>query len=252
MLKWLSHQWSLLITATIFLSRLPLRTDYHADKLSQSSRYFPLAGLCIGVLIALAFYLFNGLFSHSLALALCMVFSLLLTGAFHEDGLADSCDALWGSHEKAGVLRIMKDSRLGTYGVAGLVSALAIKFAALNDLSASHVMAGLICAHATSRGLAISFLYDMQYVQDEDVSKSKPIAQGLSKKDLGIALAFAITPCVIYLQFYALPLLAGLTLLRQLGKHYLIRRIDGYTGDTLGAAQQLFEISIYLYLCAVL
>ena len=240
------------MTALIFLSRLPLKTEYHADKLSQSARYFPLAGLCIGCLVALVFYGLNFIFNHSLALVLSMVFSLLLTGAFHEDGLADSCDALWGAYKKQDVLRIMKDSRLGTYGVAGLASALAVKFIALNDLSTHQVALGLVCAHALSRGLSVSYLFDMHYVQDESSSKSKPVAQKLSQSSLCIALAIACIPSLIYLQLYALPLLLVLLVLRQLIKHYLIKRIDGYTGDTLGGAQQLFEISFYLYLCALL
>ena len=252
MSNWFSHQYSLLVTALVFLSRLPLKTEYHADKLSQSARYFPLAGLCIGCLVALTFYGLSFIFSHSLALVLSMVFSLLLTGAFHEDGLADSCDALWGAHKKEEVLRIMKDSRLGTYGVAGLVSILAVKFAALNELPSSQVVVALICAHALSRGLSISYLFDMQYVQDESSSKSKPVAQALSQQNLYVALAIACVPSFLYLQLYTLPLLLALVVLRQLIKYYLIKRIDGYTGDTLGAAQQLFEISFYLYLCALI
>lgn len=252
MFKWLSYQYSLLITALIFLSRLPLKTEYSTRKLSQSARYFPLAGLCIGGLVALTFYASSLIFSHTLALVLSMAFSLLLTGAFHEDGLADSCDALWGGFEKKDVLRIMKDSRLGTYGVAGLISILAVKLIALNELNTIDVISGLICAHSLSRGLSISYLYDMQYVQDEGASKSKPVAQGLSQQNLCIALTLASIPSIFFLNLYALPLLTLLFLLRQLGKHYLIKRINGYTGDTLGAAQQIFEVSIYLYLCVQL
>lgn len=242
----------LFLTALMFLSRLPIhriiQIPYSEERLNLSSRYFPLAGLVIGTLCSIVLYLCSQLLPFAVSVALCIVFSLLLTGAFHEDGLADSADAFGGGWKKADVLRIMKDSRLGTYGVSALCCALGLKFICLVSMDVITALTALIGAHALSRALAVSYLYDLPYVQDIDHSKSKPLATQMSQTSLACALGIGLLPSLFVLQWATIPVVFLLGLMRIGWKRYLLKRIDGYTGDTLGAAQQLFEISYYLCL----
>lgn len=244
------------LTALVFLTRIPIhrfiQLPYSTDILSQSSRYFPLAGLIIGTLCALVFIAATQLFSPTVSLAISMVFSLLLTGAFHEDGLADSADAFGGGWQQEDVLKIMKDSRLGTYGVAALTSSLALKFLTLNEMTSTQVCLALITGHTLSRALSVSYLYDLNYVQDIDSSKSKPLATQMDKASLTLALAIGISPALFWLGLKFIIVLVVLAFVRMMWGSYLLKRINGYTGDTLGAAQQLFEISFYLCLLGVL
>lgn len=248
----LKEECALFLTALAFLSRLPIyryvNLPYSEQRLNYSARYFPLAGIVIGSLCAAALALFSSFLPFEISVALSMVFSLLLTGAFHEDGLADSVDAFGGGWTQEDVLRIMKDSRLGTYGVSALCAALGLKFLCISHMELPTAIAGLIGAHALSRALAASYLYDLTYVQDIEQSKSKPLAQQMSGHSLVFALTIGLIPSIFIFHWHVIPLLLILGVMRISWKRYLLHRINGYTGDTLGAAQQLFEIKYYLCL----
>lgn len=239
----------LFFTAMAFLTRIPspLLLPYEPAHMSACARYFPL----IGVLVATAsFSIFSMLalaLPELLALLLSMVLTVWLTGAFHEDGFADSCDGFGGGWDRNQVMLIMKDSRLGTYGVTGLVSVLVIKFYSLSLLM-SDLWLALLIGHSFSRLLAISYLYDLDYVQDSDQSKVKPMATQLSLQ----SLAFALLSCLPLLFFLSLTTVLLIALIlcsfRWLFARYLKRRLGGYTGDCLGMAQQFAELLVYLCL----
>lgn len=242
----------LFFTAMAFLTRIPspLLLPYEPTQLSACSRYFPLVGMlvataCFGIFSILALAL-----PELLALLLSVVLGVWLTGAFHEDGFADSCDGFGGGWDHNQVITIMKDSRLGTYGVTGLVSVLAIKYYSLSLLM-NDLWLALLIGHSYSRLLAISYLYDLDYVQDADQSKVKPMATQLSLKSLAFALLSSL-PLLLFLSFKAvLLIILVLWVFRLLFGRYLKRRLGGYTGDCLGMAQQFAELLIYLCLIAV-
>lgn len=247
----LQPEWVLFLTAVMFLTRIPVRLEYSDANLNRSARYFPLVGLIVGLVTASVLGLVSPVFGLPVSILLSMIVGFMLTGALHEDGFADSCDALGGGWSKDEVLSILKDSRLGSYGVIGLVSLLGLKWNTLVELEYSTLIPALVCAHSLSRGLAVSYLYDMDYVQDPGNSKSRPLATRMNNFDFRIMLVTAVLPALIWLQLKVIPLLMVLYLVRCGWKRYLIHRIGGYTGDTLGASQQLFEIGFYLYLCAL-
>ena len=247
----LQQEWILLLTAVMFLTRIPVRLEYSDANFNQSVRYFPLVGLIVGLFTASILGLALPVFALPVSVLLSMIAGFMLTGALHEDGFADSCDALGGGWSKDEVLSILKDSRLGSYGVVGLISLLGLKWLALVELEYSTLVLALICAHPLSRGFAVSYFYDMDYVQDPESSKSRPLATKMKERDLLIPLTTAVLPALIWLKLNVIPLLVILYLVRSGWKRYLLHRIDGYTGDTLGASQQLFEITFYLYLCAL-
>src|ERR1700730_6921729 len=132
----MKKQLDIFFTAVMFLTRLPVpgRIDHSPAMLQKSARYFSWIGILVGIIVAVCFICCKQLFSSSLAILLSMIVSILTTGAFHEDGFADVCDGFGGGWTKEKILLIMKDSRLGTFGVIGLGSMLAAKFMLLKDL----------------------------------------------------------------------------------------------------------------------
>lgn len=250
-----------LVSALMFYTRLPMprNAEHSAQILNRSRKYFPLVGILVGAIGALVFYLGHIVFEHSLAIALSMVATILLTGAFHEDGLADSCDGLGGGWTIEQVLTIMKDSRIGTYGVVGLLSVLTIKLLSLVSLSNQAIALFsicYICAHSTSRAVSSMTIERYNYVQDIDLSKVKPITdRRLGQRDLMFSALIALVPILILgameLQATLVACLCALAIASVFAR-YCHRRIGGYTGDILGAIQQLAEIAFYLGFIATL
>ncbi len=245
----LRREWQIFLLALGFLSRLPVPADpdFNQQKLDGAARYFPAVGLLLGILMAAALWIFYSLFQQPLlAVLLCIAFGLLLTGAFHEDGLADSADGFGGAWQRDDVLRIMKDSRIGSYGSVALLMVLAIKAVSLSALALPSAMAALLLAQPLSRWLAVSYLVDMRYVSGD--GKSKPLATAMPSRHWLLA-GLAILPALLFWSPTQWLLLAvALILFRAAFGHYLQRRLGGYSGDTLGAAQQLSEVLIYLLL----
>jgi adenosylcobinamide-GDP ribazoletransferase len=241
----IKYQLNLFFLALGFFSRIPMPAwiSYSPENLNRSSRYFTLVGWLLGGLVAVVFCAMNLFFSLNISLWFAMAFSLLLTGAFHEDGLADTADGFGGGYSIEKKLNIMKDSRVGTYGAVALVMALLGKYLLL--LESSHLVSSILIAYALSRALAASLIFDMIYVADNDASKSKPLANNQSKTDL-LVLLFTCLPIFLFLTWQsALLLCCILILVRYACKFYFIKQIGGYTGDCLGAAQQVAEIIIY-------
>lgn len=245
----LAEEKTLLLLAVSFFTRIPVRlpAEITPAQLNKASRYFAVVGLLIGFICSLVYLVSVEYLPKSLAVLVAMAVSLLVTGAFHEDGWADVWDGFGGGWSIEQKLNIMKDSRLGTYGAAALFIILLLKFQSLIAL-ASPVMA-LILANTLSRVVATSLIYDMSYVALDASSKVKPLAQHLSNNNLIILL---ITGLVVSLWFLSLTecffLFVILLVFRALLAFWFTRQLGGYTGDCLGAAQQSSEIVIYLSL----
>jgi len=254
LVEYFIHEIKLLCVAIQFLTRLPIPAlkNYQEVWLEQSARYFPLTGLLIGSLTALVFAALFWLLNPWIAALGSTAFSIRLTGAFHEDGLADTCDGLGGSFTKEGALNIMKDSRLGTYGTLGLVMALALKTTLLASLNLPFAVVALILAHGFSRFFSLLVLSFLPYAGDAEHAKAKPLAKSLNKHQALFAL-LTLLPMLLapYLLLGYLPISLLLTafLFMLLATSYmsrlLSRRLGGYTGDGLGATQQLSEIACY-------
>ncbi|MGX1924883.1 adenosylcobinamide-GDP ribazoletransferase [Vibrio sp. NH-7] len=243
------YQAELFLLALGFFSRLPIpkETPYSEERMNQAGRYFALVGLLLGVLCAGVYTLSHLLFSAEVSLFLTMAFSLLLTGAFHEDGLTDMADGIGGGMTQQKRLTIMKDSRIGTYGATALIMALLGKYLFLSELAQHAVLIPtLIAGYVVSRAVAASLIYDMPYVSDSDTSKSKPLANKQSKVELGILIVSGLIPALWLGVPLMLAVLLVLLLFRWLFKRWLIKRIGGFTGDCLGAAQQISELLAYL------
>ena len=239
-----------------FFTRIPMPNwvEVNSERLNQASRYFGAVGIVVGGISALVYVIASELFPSSIAIVLAMIASVLTTGGFHEDGLADTADGFGGGWTLQDKLSIMKDSRVGTYGVLALVFALLFKFVLLSEIAlyAPHlVVSALIVSHCLSRVLAASLIFSETYVREDASSKSKPLAQSQTLNELAILLITGVLALWVSGITAALGLCALLLVLRYLLIWGFRRQIGGYTGDTLGAAQQVSELTVYLFILAL-
>ncbi|MGH1541393.1 MAG: adenosylcobinamide-GDP ribazoletransferase [Arenicella sp.] len=247
-----------IIAAIMFYSRLPWpgKTNSSDDIINKSRKYFPLIGWLIGGLAIASVLLLEMLLPMSLVVLLSMVVTVLATGAFHEDGFADMCDAFGGGWTKEQVLAIMKDSRVGAYALVGIFLLLLIKFFALYELAQLSLPLMLVTylnAHVSSRFIASSVIQTHDYVQDVDKSKARPvIAQRLTSEEMVFSASFMLFAWLLWLPDLRLLLSVAVAyLLKVVLCYYFKHRIGGYTGDCLGAVQQLTEVFIYLAVLAL-
>lgn len=255
-------------TALMFYTRIPCpaNINHDPDYLNKASRYFPLIGWIVGSVAFGVYFVFNFLVSPEIAVIFSMIASVLVTGAFHEDGFADVCDGFGGGWTKEKILMIMKDSAIGAYGAIGLVLLLVLKFQGLTQLidisdnpkfiiySPQFIILLLfVSAHSISRLAAISIVFTHEYSREDATSKSKPIAQSYSWKEVVGAFFFGLLPLVIlsYFQWQILLVLIPVFLTRFFLARYFQKWIDGYTGDCLGATQQVCEVVFYISVIAL-
>ncbi|WP_372964838.1 adenosylcobinamide-GDP ribazoletransferase [Marinobacter sp.] len=246
-----SNEWQAFWLAVGFLTRIPMlaRITYSQRLMNQSSLYFPLVGLLLGVIYAVTFSVFSLIASPWVAIILVTTVHLFITGAFHEDGLADSVDALGGGYTVEKRLEIMKDSRIGTYGTVALVMALLLKVTLLAETR--HIWLALLAAPAISRLTPLLLMTTMSYVTDPDKSKSKPVADGFSTTRLMIAAGFVLVLSA-GLSFWHPLLIIGtlpaVLLVALCWGAYLRSQLGGYTGDALGASVVFSELVLLLFL----
>ncbi|MEM0948850.1 MAG: adenosylcobinamide-GDP ribazoletransferase [Pseudomonadota bacterium] len=248
----LAEEWAIFLLAVQFMTRLPVRpAGWSSERMAASPRWYPAVGVLVGGTAAFVYGGANLVFPTILAVLLSTVAAVVLTGALHEDGLADCCDGLGGAASMDRALEIMRDSRIGVYGALGLGLLMAVKVASLTGLPAWAVPSALVAAHATSRSSAVLVMATSRYVRDQGAGT--PVAGGT-----GVLL-----PALIMGALACLPLLAqapvaaacglfGLAIGHGVMRRVFDRRLGGYTGDCLGAVQQLSEVGFYLGVLAVL
>lgn len=263
-------QLHIFLTALMFYTRIPcpIKFPHSEGNLNKASRYFPLIGWIVGGLSFIGFAIGFWLFNISIAVALSLLVGVLVTGGFHEDGLADSADGFGGGWNKTKILTIMKDSRIGAYGVIALVLMFLIKYSTLVHLcqflvETTHptitlnlylVALSFISYHALARLTAISMVFISTYAREDATSKVKPIAKSYGLVDVIGALFFGIVPLLVLVYFVSwtfIAVLVPLVFLVLYAKYYFEKWLDGYTGDCLGALEQLSECMILLSFCVV-
>ncbi|MCW2119592.1 adenosylcobinamide-GDP ribazoletransferase [Flavobacterium sp. 7A] len=247
-------------TALQFYTRIPCpkNSDHNPDYLNKSSRYFPLIGWIVGGIAFGVFSLCHFLLTPDLAVLIAMIASILVTGAFHEDGFADVCDGFGGGWTKEKILLIMKDSAIGAYGAIGVVLLFLLKYQALSFLVSNVdefttkneflIFLLFVSGHSLSRLAAISIVFTHQYSREDASSKSKPIAQKHTWREVVGAFFFGLLPLLFLMcfQWQLFSVLVPVFIGRFFLARYFQKWIDGYTGDCLGATQQVCEILFYL------
>lgn len=250
-----------LLLAVQFYSRAPVVgrlaqwVGFTPQMLRRSGAHLPAVGWLVGLPAALVLAGADRLWPPAVAAVLTVALMVWVTGAFHEDGLADTADGLGGSVPRARSLEIMRDSRIGTYGATALVLGLGLRVALLAGLLTQGLrvaVVALLVAQVLSRFAPLVLMRALRYVGGSD-GKAALTADGVSLRGLAVAAGWcapALALAVAELGAGAAGLLLGVGLPLWWVGRLLRRRLGGYTGDTLGAAQQLVELGVYLVLLA--
>lgn len=264
------------LLALQFFTRLPVTgrladwVGYSPQMLRASAAHFPGVGWLVGLLVAalsgaLLMALHKNSYAPLVVAALGTAFGILITGAFHEDGLADVADGLGGSQKRERALEIMKDSRVGAFGAIAICMALVTKvalLAQLGSMGAYTLCCALFLAHVVSRTWPLLLIRLLPHVGDVAGSKSKPLADQISMGALAASWVWCLAALLLvaYLPTvctsHALPMQAWLTALAggfaasavafsRMGR-WFAKRLQGFTGDCLGATQQVCELAFYL------
>jgi adenosylcobinamide-GDP ribazoletransferase len=251
----------LFFVALQFLTRVPVpawaTAGFQASWLNGCVAWFPAVGALVGGVGAVVLLLAGAAWPGAVAALLAVTATVVLTGAFHEDGLADTFDALGGAVPRERALEIMKDSRIGSYGAAALGLGLALRVALLATLAAADAWLAaqaLVAAHLLGRMAAVGVMATLPYAGDVAHAKAKPLATSLARSTALGALAVALLLLAAVVAAYrpgqalgtALAALAAVGGVVLAMRRWLHRRLGGYTGDTLGASEQLGEIVVLM------
>ncbi len=256
------------LLALQFFTRVPVTgrlaawVGYSPAMLRAAAGHFPGVGWPVALLAAAVYAalyraLAGGPVAALVAAALSTAATVLMTGGFHEDGLADVADGLGGASTAQRALEIMKDSRLGAFGVMALVLALGTKMALLAQLSGHGLAAPLMAlagAHPLSRLWPLLTIRWLPHLGDSASSKSKPLADRIAARSLLSALLWCLAPLALVAAALGVAVLAAAVVASAAAAAWMhwryARRLQGFTGDCLGGTQQLAELGFYLG-CAI-
>jgi adenosylcobinamide-GDP ribazoletransferase len=256
----MKRELQIFLTAVMFYTRIPCPKwiDHDPTFISPCTRHFPLIGWMVGGVYAGVIILCSFLFSPLISVLLGIASSILLTGAFHEDGFADVCDGFGGGWTKEKILLIMKDSRVGTYGIVGVILIFALKISStvelLNVVGSLPFGLLIVSSHSLSRMMAVTIIYSQSYAREDQDSKAKPVAKGISFFNLLIAILFGLLPFIYFViqtRWLFILILIPMALITFYLARYFKKWIGGYTGDCLGATQQVNEVVFLLSALAI-
>lgn len=235
--------------ALSFYTRLPCPKNLDYSQLPRAAIYLPLIGYLVGGVSAITFYFAQFFWSQTVSILLAVIAGILITGAFHEDGFADVCDGFGGGYDKTRILQIMKDSAIGVYGALGLGFLMVLKITTLVSLPFEKLPLIFIAAHSVSRLMPLFLMrcYDYARLENSKVQSAifQPTNGNLCFAAICATLPLFFLPAILW--FSLLPI--GLLTLF-LGR-YFQQKIGGYTGDCLGATQQISETIFYLSVSAL-
>lgn len=238
--------------AFVFLTRLPVGggRPFDAIELRWSSAFFPVVGLALGAGLAVVHAVANWAIGAWGAAVVTVGVSLVTTGAFHEDGLADTCDAVGGGYTRERILEILKDSRVGTFGASALALSLVARVGALASMKTGAASA-LIVIESLSRAPPVVVLAFVPYATRPAVAKSRDVAQGAAAQAVvAVSTAALVLGGACVFGAVSVSSAVGIALLAAsvcaLSTRYLARKVGGMTGDFLGAIQQLVALALWL------
>jgi adenosylcobinamide-GDP ribazoletransferase len=250
--KFYDHLWA----AFIFFTRLPFWRVYQPPKSSYAAvvEWWPLTGWFIGGAMAATLYYCAMVMPYAVAVIAAIVIRLLITGALHEDGLADFFDGFGGGgSDRQRILDIMKDSHIGTYGVLSLILYIALLVFALISMSPKMAALTILAANPFSKMITSFMVVMMPYARTEETAKNKTVYRTIDWK-AGISLCIqGLLPLIAFLWYTGLSWMIVIVpcLVTCLLCWLIWRRLRGYTGDCCGAVCLLSELSFYLTVCAL-
>ncbi|HEY3696712.1 adenosylcobinamide-GDP ribazoletransferase [Phenylobacterium sp.] len=247
------RQLQLVACAVQFLTRVPMpaQAGFEPGWITRSARYFPLVGQGVGAISAAAWLAGLQVWPPALAALVAVGLGILVTGAFHEDGLADTADGLGGGRTPERRLEIMKDSRVGTYGVLALGLVVALRVAALTSLSPGFGAVALVAGHGAARATAVMAMRATPYAGDRDAAKWTPSPAPPGFADFAVAGLIAVWPFAFMPPAATVAGLGPALVAAWLTMLLARRLVGGHTGDVLGAVEQVFEATFLVGLAAV-
>jgi len=244
--KKIKDEWTIFLVAFVFFSRIriKIRGEIKSAEIAKSITYMPLIGMASASVAFGVYYLSNFIFPQEISILLLMIVSVLFTGALHEDGFADFCDGFGGGYSKEKILIIMQDSRIGVYGVIGIIFILILKYVTLIHIPKEKLFLTLLLTYSLSRITPVWIVKLSRYAKQSD-SKSGAMAFGISGWRV---LAGSILSCIFLFffkeMFYIFVLIT--ILIVYVFRQYIEKKIQGFTGDCLGAIQQISESTLLL------
>jgi len=236
------------LQALSFLTVLPMgRLPIPGEKgLARSMAFFPLAGLLIGLLLAIAYFLLSLLFSKSLVLWLTLGWLALLTRCLHLDGFADTIDGFASGGPKEKILEVMRDSRIGAFGVVGLILLIGAKYLALDQIIGESIPRSLILMTVIGRNSMVWVCYRSPYARSGG-GLAKPFAENLTSREMIISSASALGIGLLLWGLKGALVFLGIGLFSFGFRLFFLKKLNGITGDVLGAANEFSEL-----LCLIL
>jgi adenosylcobinamide-GDP ribazoletransferase len=249
--RWYDHIWA----ALIFFTRLPFWRLHEPPRECYKTvvEHWPLAGWITGGMMAATLYFGSMVMPYVIVVQLAIVVRLLVTGALHEDGLADFCDGFGGGgRDRERILAIMKDSHIGTYGVLGLIMYELLLAATLMSLPPEMAALAIIAADPFAKMVTAQLVMMMPYARSEEEAKAKVVYRKMDWR-AGISLAIqGLLPMVVFLYYTRLPweLVIFIPCIVMYFLYLLImNKLHGYTGDCCGAVCLMVELATLLVVC---
>ena len=244
----IKREFNILFSAVLYFTRLslPFQVPYRKEHQQLILTWFPLIGVIVGGIGAAVFWGFSQIFPQSVSVILALSAMILTTGAFHEDGFADVCDAFGGGYTKDQRLKIMKDSRVGAYALIGVVLLMTLKISVLTEINAAKIPLLLIAAGSLSRWSTLIISRIWPYARPTGESKSRASTSRLSVFRFVAAFVLGVAPLFLFPEwriFWCVPLVIVSSWLAGL---WFFQRLGGYAGDSLGAVQQVNEVLILM------
>lgn len=238
------------LIALQFLTRIKTRNtvEINEENFGRSGLYFPLVGLLIGIILASAFFLFSNIFQPLSTIIIVIILEIVVTGGLHLDGFMDSCDGIFSGRERERILEIMKDSRVGSMGVLGVILLLSLKAAFLSEIPAKDMIPVIIIMPMLGRLAMIWVIVSFPSARENGLG-------GFFQKGTGgirfcLIATYALLLCIIIL-----PLKMLFTVVFAMASAYWVsckinKLLNGHTGDTYGAVSEFTEL-IFLFWYAI-
>jgi len=234
------------LIAIQFLTRIPIPKSIVASEedIGKAATFFPLVGVIVGGGAALTLTVLSKYLPVSTSVIGVLIFTAVLTNGFHEDGLADSFDGFGGGWDKENILRIMRDSRIGTFGGLSLILLILAKYNLISHIDVSHLWRWLILAHTASRWTILPLCKWLPYAREQ--GQGKLVARRISWSAVVIATITLLAVAYLLPIRESLNAIAVTAVIVFASGLYYRYRIGGITGDCLGATNQFAEVAIYL------
>lgn len=233
-----------------FFTRIPIKVNVLADEkdFSKGLLYFPFVGLVIGIFNYLTFYVFSYLGQELLSIVFWLLSNIIVTGAIHIDGFADTCDGLLSSRSKERMLEIMKDSRIGTNGVIAIAMDLLIRLTFMFSVSYSIRPFVIILSPIVGKCFVLMLIWISSYAREKG-GMGGLFYKDMSKLHIIIGIVFGILMIVFIYSWKLLIILIPCLIILLIYRRFVVNKIGGMTGDTLGAANELAEICFMGFIC---